>query len=96
MTKPGRISCLVPFCRCTGKDPGRDGHEIICAKHWRPVNATLRRRYRRLFRRIDPLLELPTARYPRDLQNEIVEGCRRLDAMWREIKRQAIEKAMGI
>ncbi|WP_448952186.1 hypothetical protein [Labrys neptuniae] len=53
-----RISCLVPFCRCTVKaDEGQtpENTEGICAKHWRLVPRGAKARRRQAFRRVATL-----------------------------------------
>jgi hypothetical protein len=40
-----RLTCLVPFCRCTTKEPFA---EWICAKHWKLVPARLKHLRRRI------------------------------------------------
>lgn len=52
MLKPGRIPCLVPFCRRTGKRNPDDAEsvELICGPHWRLADKWLRRRFKRLER----------------------------------------------
>lgn len=85
--KPGRVPCLVPFCRCTvpeGRHP--PGSEVICQKHWRAVSkrekAFLRMVRRALRRTLDP------------------QGRERLlqmdDRAWARCRKDAIEKAAGI
>lgn len=99
MTKPGRIPCVVPFCRRTADAAKFEGCEIICGKHWRMASGTLRRRHSRLIRRYRrrfgnrPYLEYPAGS---PLRIEAV----RLDSIcqkaWERCKRAAIEAAAGI
>lgn len=42
-----RIPCVVPFCGC-GATCYPPGHEIICPKHYRLVDAGLKARRRRV------------------------------------------------
>lgn len=96
MTKPGRIPCCVPFCRRTSKDDGIDGQEVICGKHYRAANKTLRRRYAKLRRRVEAAMDRsPESCSAQERTNTIQAYCR-LEVMWGEIKRQAIEAAVGI
>lgn len=51
MTAPGRIPCVIPFCRCTApKERYPDGTEIICSKCYRLASKHDRRRLRRVHR----------------------------------------------
>lgn len=95
MTKPGRIPCCVPFCRRTSKADG-GATEVICAKHYRVTNKTLRRRYRKHQRRYSALVEGVTAQLPPDLHDEAVRLSDMLESEWSELKRQSIDAAMGI
>ncbi len=87
---PGRIGCLVPFCRATrgdhkGDRPLTDGCEWICERHYRMIPRALKRRraaLRRLAGRAD---EARRARI------------NRLDhILWQRAKRIATEAAGGI
>ena len=85
--KPGRIPCLVPFCRRTGKrEPGHsEDVELLCGKHWRLADKWLRRRFGRLER----LLQRGVQGSARD------KATRLYFAHWDRIKGQAITRAMG-
>jgi hypothetical protein len=77
-----RIACCVPGCRRTYK---RDGtaSEIICGKHWRLADKSLRRRSLRI-RNLGRKLDWPE---------------RILDIEWRiwdRVKTLAFERALGI
>lgn len=87
MTKPGRIPCVVPFCRRTADEKKLVGcSEIICGKHARMAPRTLRLRYRKLQRR-----------YRKNLGGlEGVKLARILDKLWERYKRAAIEAAAGL
>lgn len=87
MTAPDRIPCCVPFCKRTAsraKFP--EAAEIICGKHYRLASPVLRQRLSKLRRR--------AARYS-DIRK--IKRAEILDAwLWERIKRQAIERAVGI
>lgn len=95
MTGDDRIPCCVPFCRRSAKrDAGVS--EIICGKHWRLADQDLRRRYNTEKKRIAPDLERDPETLPPAEVSRIIKDWRWLQTMWGEIKRQAIEKAMGV
>lgn len=96
MTKPGRIPCSVPFCRRTAKDESVDGQEILCRKHFRAVPRELRGDYVRLRRAVEAAMDVPPEAYSSARREAILADYRRLEEMWLEIKRQAIEAAVGI
>lgn len=78
-----RIPCAVPFCRC-GATRYPPGYEIICPKHYRPVDAALKARRRRVTAALKRRGEMQTPRHAR------------LEAvLWGRIKRQAVERAAG-
>lgn len=93
MTKEGRIPCCVPFCRRTAKDTGQ---EVICGKHWRAANKDLTTRYKKAQRKLAPRMEIDPDTLPPNEVKEIIREWGWLETMWREIKRQAIERAVGI
>lgn len=93
---PGRIPCVVPFCRRTAKDKGEGFTEVICAKHWRPIDARLRRRYKAMQRAVQPFLDVDPDTLSADKAAEVHRSIRRLDVWWELMKRQAIEAALGI
>jgi hypothetical protein len=82
-----RIRCLVPGCRRT-RDLGREPterDEWICGKHWPLVSRALRAKgagLRRRWRRAGPK------------ERERIAAALRW--IWREMKRQATERAMGL
>jgi hypothetical protein len=78
-----RIPCVVPFCGC-GATCYPPGHEIICPKHYRLVDASLkakRRKVRHLLRKA---------------RATDTDRARRLDNwLWSKIVKQAITRAAG-
>lgn len=97
--KPGRIPCIVPYCRCTADARKFSADtEIICAKHWRLVPAETKARYRTVKRRAAKIWKLIND--PRVVRKpggavyyqaqDAVQKC------WARIKREAIERAAGI
>lgn len=90
-----RIPCVVPFCRRT---MNADGHstEHICGKHWRHADRDLRRRYNKLKRWAEPLLEMAPDKHSPAARAEIIATVDELYEMWGRLKCQAIEGAMGI
>jgi hypothetical protein len=48
MTAPGRLPCVVPFCRRT--TARADFEQWICGDHWRLIDKARRRVYGRLRR----------------------------------------------
>lgn len=88
MTSPyPRRPCEVPFCRRTST---RFPNEWLCCDHWRLVDRPLKlyrtRRLKQLRQRYEASLTLTAwARYRRSA-----------DLIWRRMKRQAIERALGI
>lgn len=87
---PGRIGCLVPFCRSTrgdwkGDEPLHDGVEWMCWKHYRLVPRSVRRRRTRLDRM--------STRADEAQRNRIRTLQRRL---WARAKASAIEAAGGL
>lgn len=98
--KGRRIPCIVPFCRCTA-DAAKvaPNTEIICQKHWRLVPAQTKARYRTVKRRATKIWKLinrdkrvfrPGADTAYFRAQDSVGKC------WRQIKREAIERAAGI
>lgn len=82
-----RIACCVPFCKRTAKPerfPGAD--EWLCTVHWPLVSKTIKRRRARLRRMLSKTMD-----------SDRVGRLRYADAiLWRQAKKQAIERAMGI
>ncbi len=86
--KPGRIACCVPFCGRTAPENGYR-EEIICSPHWRLARAPLKRRLARVRR----ILRRAWARGDEgDARRALALNC----AIWRKIKREVIEVAVGI
>jgi len=79
-----RLTCCIPFCRRTVARKGKfsDAEEMICGPHWRLVSRKIKR-LRAAIRREQRLNRF--AHRP-DLD----------DWLWREAKRQAIERSAGI
>lgn len=90
-----RIRCVVPFCRRTMKADGQ-ATEHICGRHWRHADREDRRRYQKLRRWALPLIELPPEKYSPAMRGEIAATIRELNGLWEGLKRQAIERAVGI
>jgi hypothetical protein len=88
-----RIACCVPFCRRTAarlRYP--DAEEIICGKHFRTTSGTLRRRMTKIRRAWKRELARNDT-----FANKTIERLWALDnELWRRIKRQAIELAVGL
>lgn len=77
-----RLPCLVPGCKCT-LAPAPGDNEGICIKHWKLADRGWRMLYnkRRRLLRADPT----NAKH--------LNSCQRI---WWRLKRQAIERAVGI
>lgn len=45
MTKPGRIPCINPDCRCTESEAKYFGQRIVCRKCWKLVPKRQKDRY---------------------------------------------------
>jgi hypothetical protein len=86
--KSARIPCCVPYCGRTFADDG-SFTEVLCGRHYRLARPTLRRRLTRVRRRYRKALL-------RGEQTSAVRAQRLDDAIWRAIKREAIEVAVGI
>lgn len=90
--KPGRTACVVPCCRRTAKSVGV-GHEVICAKHYRACDKALRAKYRKMNKDIDAALAGNiNGQKTLEIQAMIDQSYQ----IWGELKRQAIEAAVGI
>ena len=78
-----RVFCCVPFCQRTVEGGNIAPHnEWICADHWRPVSKRIK------------ALRAKARRLKRQNRHRHHHS---LDAyLWREAKRQAIERAAGI
>ncbi|MGO4337797.1 hypothetical protein AB4037_23050 [Labrys sp. KB_33_2] len=86
-----RITCLVPFCRCTRKPTFDSDEEWICDRHYSAIPASLRREYDQAWhqavkadQRAADGLEVPDSIYVR-----VTEA-------FRACKAAAIEAAGGI
>lgn len=78
-----RIPCVVPFCRC-GATCYPPGHEILCPKHYRLVDQSLKAKRRAVRRMLK-------ARGQQD-----TERAHRLEVrLWARMKHQAITRAAG-
>lgn len=75
-----RLLCAVPFCRRTWKGDGW-ATEWICQRHWSALSRERRRAYLRQKRR---------------WRHGDYEAFRRAAIMWRALRRQAIERAVGL
>jgi activating signal cointegrator 1 len=80
MTTPGRLACVVPFCRRT--TARADFHEWICSDHWRLIDKVRRQVYGRHLRR--------WRRYGAAAYGPAAAR------IWRGLVAQAVERAMGI
>jgi len=92
-----RIRCCVPYCRRTRK--ADDAHEWICQQHWSDVPPYLRKRKNRLFRLYRRRFgDRPYWQFPpgSDQRREAVRLERMCVLVWRQCKRKATERAMGI
>jgi len=87
MDKSDRIPCCVPFCKRTAaraKHP--DAVEIICYLHWRIGSKVLRQRLSKLRKRKE--------RCRSEVDFSRLEW---LDwQVWERLKKQIIERAMGL
>jgi hypothetical protein len=81
----GRLRCVVPGCRRTS--PFRGFDEWVCGDHWRSIRKSRRRAYGRYFKR--------WRRYAKVAQDGS-DFHRRAAKLWHVLKREAIERAMGI
>jgi len=76
-----RIACCIPFCRRTARND-KGWAEWMCCNHWRLVSKKIKR-LRAADRRKK---RLNRYNHGRDLD----------DWLWREAKRQAVERSAGI
>lgn len=86
-----RIRCCVPYCRRTFKRSADhdDETETMCGKHYRLADPLLRAKRSTINRRRTAALN--RMNWP------LVDRLTRIsNFMWRKIKRQAIERALGI
>lgn len=95
-----RLSCVVPFCKHThgrhkGEPPFNEWTEWICGEHWRLVDQRLKRLRTAIRRRAERLKT--GAEYRRGwVHPRLVNALGSQRRIWRKMKRQAIERAMGI
>ena len=100
MTRPGRIPCLVPFCRRTAaqdKHPGAT--EIVCYSHWRLLPQPKRRVYSRAWRAAKRAFARQTAPGTYANKTDWLAADRaagRCERLWRAMRREVIETAAGI
>lgn len=88
-----RLACCIPFCGRTFKNdrkgtPWPKGSEVVCGKHWRLADKSLRVSFRRLSRLIK--------RIPDDRPRVGVMVTKRANAVFERIKSQVTERAAGI
>jgi hypothetical protein len=75
-----RLKCAVPFC---GRTTSRsEFNEWLCGDHWRQISKIKRRVYGRLTKK--------WRRY-----HHLSDGIR-ADRIWNRLKREAIERAVGL
>lgn len=94
-----RVRCCVPFCKRTSAGVDDNGHridEVICGPHWRAADPDLRRRYNAERKRLQPLLIAAPEMLSPAAREAIIKDWRWVSVQWAEIKRQAIDNAMGI
>lgn len=103
-----RLRCCVPFCQHTrgerkgDKTPIREGQEWICAKHWMALPKALRRVRYRLDRQFDKAMAAePHFREWWKIEDEerrikAILLWNRYKRCWRQCKKLAIERGMGI
>jgi hypothetical protein len=83
----GRIPCCVPYCGRTYKPEKCPADaEVMCGKHYRLADGSLRGRLRKLWRMYRRTSD-------RERIARITIACERL---WQRVKKQAIERAMGL
>lgn len=101
--KPGRVPCVVPFCKRTcSADKG--WAEFICQTHWPMVSKQTKRRRRladKASARADMRFNQTCMRRGvsqwTSSEEARIEAARRLArALWERCKREAIERALGI
>lgn len=93
-----RTPCCVPHCRRT-KTLTQGGTEWICGRHWPLVPKYMRRRDSMLLRRyIKRFGKTAFWEFPAGSKKRIEAArlARLLDKSWAIIRKQAIERAMGI
>lgn len=79
-----RICCEVPGCgRTASEREYGEGCEIICGKHYRLADKSLRQLLTKIRQR--------TTRYGQTEARYLADN-----AIWKRIRRQAVERAMGV
>lgn len=104
MTKPGRTSCCVPFCRRTvATERIAPNTEWTCANHWRNVPLMKRKAYHAEVRQAEKIIaRKPLYRewwkFPPGSADRLaaIRMWKKLNAMWDELKTIAIERGAGI
>jgi hypothetical protein len=98
MTKPGRIPCIIPFCKRTGDAAKFEGCQIICGKHWRMASPVLRRRRSKMERRYVRELGGAFWKFPAGSAKRLagVKMHKICDALWERIYRQICNRVAGI
>ena len=91
--KPDRTPCCVPFCKRTAKKSESD--EVICGAHGRLIDKDLKAKWRNLSREADNAMQRPPEDYGDAERQRILADFARCEALWGEMKRQAIEPAVG-
>lgn len=86
-----RVGCCVPFCR-RGSTKWPIPYELLCGDHYRMSDKALRVKRARVRRKLARLGELDTTSC-----KSLTDRAARIDRLfWERIKRQAIERALGI
>ena len=86
-----RVFCSVPGCKRSRARRGRASkyEEFLCADHWRLVPKRMRRVLFRIHRKLNSMVMSEN-------DGELIRIFTREYRIWRRIKREAIEVAMGI
>lgn len=87
-----RKPCIVPFCACSVAHMPHLGSEVICPKHWRLIPRADRRAYNDKKRAVVAKMCSESAAASAELFKEVTE----VNRLWNKLKRQVIEKAVGI
>jgi hypothetical protein len=99
----GRQPCVIPGCRRTFKPEGH--RETICRNHWLMVPSSRRRVYSRVRKAWEHAASVYSglAQVAGDhrakfeaAEQEFLRIDNRADRLWERIKRQIIERAVGI
>lgn len=96
-----RLRCCVPFCRRTRgdrkNDPVTEEMEWICHEHWAVIPLRRRRvwyRLHRLWLKDDGMTLEAIWNHPKWGKRAIYRAA--LDRIWAHLKREAIERALGV